>query len=508
VTSLVQLRAGIYDRESKGSETSINGQNALNLAAVAANDWTLAGQYTDGSSASRFGRKIRLDWAKFLSDLDAGLLDVVVTTEPSRADRDLETWVPFVAKCRRLGVLIHLSGDEETLDPRKPSHWKRLIDGGVNAAFEVERISQRTRRGVAQAALNGGFPGHMPYGYCRVIVGEESVRRGSKMVKKLIKEQRPHSEHSEIVREIIERVSRNDPISSITADLNDRAVPSPEGGQWNRKTVRHIAMNVAYVGQRLHLGEVHKGNWKALVEVDVFFAAGQVLKNPARKKSKPGRLKWLLSYLAVGPCGATLHYMPPRQGRAARYQCVENGCATIAAGPADEYVTRAAIKRLSQVGARDLFVPPGDDTAQAASDEAARLRGKLIEARESYALVDGISAASLAEIERRLTPLIEAADLRAVPASTSKALLDLLSAAETGEQLVRPVWDGLAVAARREVLKVIFGEIRVGKLTRRLTRVSTREDRYVAAAERITFGLDADTEEDEAELSGSASAVA
>jgi hypothetical protein len=48
-------------------------------------------------STSRFGRKIRKGWARLLADLDADLLDVIATWEPLRADRDLTTWVQFVA---------------------------------------------------------------------------------------------------------------------------------------------------------------------------------------------------------------------------------------------------------------------------------------------------------------------------------------------------------------------------------------------------------------------------
>lgn len=503
MTRSAQLRAGIYDRESKGSDSSINSQNVLNRAAVEDNGWLLADEYTDGSSASRFGTKVRKNWKRFMADLDAGLLDVVVTTEPSRADRDLETWVPFVGKCRHRGILIHLSGDDETLDPRKPSHWKRLIDGGVNAAFEVERLSQRVRRGVAQAAVDGGFHGDAPYGYLRIIVGEKTVRSGSKMVKKPIREQRPHPEHAPIVKEIIKRIARKDPITTIVADLNERGVPSPEGRRWHRKTVRRIALNVAYIGQRGHLGTIHEGTWDGLVPVDTFLEAGRVLADPTRRKTKPGRLKWLLSYLGTAMCGAPLHYAPPRQGRVARYHCVEDGCVTIAVEHADEYVTRAVVKRLSRPDARSLLVRSDDEAAREASVEAAMLRQKLDEARESFASLDGISAESLAAIERRLIPQIEAADKRAVPTTAPAALLELLSAAEAGEQYVRPKWDSLSVPARREVIKIALGEVGVGKLTRRLTRVSTPEERYAATAERITFQAGP-----EAEPSAPASAAA
>lgn len=158
------LRAGLYGRESKDKTKSVDDQLAEGRGAIDERGWSLVDSYTDGVSASRFGRKIRKGWNRLLADLDDGLLDVVVTWEPSRADRDLETWVRFVAKCRDRGVLIFIVGDDELLDPRILSHWKRLIDGGVDAAMESEKTSKRVRRGVAAAAVAGAFHGDTPYG--------------------------------------------------------------------------------------------------------------------------------------------------------------------------------------------------------------------------------------------------------------------------------------------------------------------------------------------------------
>lgn len=98
----------------------------------------------------------------------------------------------FVAKCRARGVLIHITGEDDTLDPRNPSHWRRLIESGLDAAMESEKTSKRVRRGVAVAAVAGGFHGDCPYGYERVIVGERPTRHGPKPVK----EQRPHPVHA------------------------------------------------------------------------------------------------------------------------------------------------------------------------------------------------------------------------------------------------------------------------------------------------------------------------
>ncbi len=475
------LRAGLYGRNSKGLDKSIDEQLVEGREAAEDNGWPIVAEYSDGVSASRFGRRTRKEWHNLLDDLDQGLLDVIITWEPSRADRDLETWVAFVAKCRAKGVLIHITGEDDTLDARNPSHWRRLIEGGLDAAMESEKISKRVRRGVAAAAVAGAFHGDCPYGYERVIVGERPTRHGAKPVK----EQRPHPVHAAVVAEIFERVARNDPIKTVVDDLNQRGVLAPVGEVWHRNTIRKIVFNVAYLGQRSHKGEVHDGTWPELVSADLFHAAGKVLRDPKRKTAQPGRLKHLLSYVVSTPCGSVVHYMGPARGRYARYHCVADGCAAVGVAEAEEYVARLVVKRCCRKDVRELFTDD-DEPAQRAKDEAAALRGKLKEATDSFLKPKGgISADRLAEIEQQLKPQIADAEARSVSRKAPQAMLDLLSAAEFGAVKVRPVWDGLPVAAQREVLRLLFDDIRVDKPVLVLTRWSTDTDRLAAATARM-----------------------
>src|SRR6266511_3690891 len=427
------LRAGLYGRNSKGLDKSIDEQIVEGREAAEDNGWPIVAEYSDGVSASRFGRKTHKDWHRLLDDLDQGLLDVIITWEPSRADRDLETWVAFVAKCRARGVLIHITGEDDTLDARNPSHWRRLIEGGLDAAMESEKISKRVRRGVAAAAVAGAFHGDCPYGYERVIVGERPTRHGAKPVK----EQRPHPVHAAVVAEIFERVARNDPIKTVVDDLNQRGVLAPAGEVWHRNT------------------------------------------------AQPGRLKHLLSYVVSTPCGSVVHYMGPARGRYARYHCVADGCAAVGVAEAEEYVARLVVKRCCRKDVRELFTDD-DEPARRAQEEAAALHGKLKEATDSFLKPKGgISAERLAEIEQQLAPLIADAERRSVSRKAPMALLALLSAAEFGAAKVRPEWDGLPVAAQREVLRLLFDEIRVGKPVHTLTRWSTDTQRLAAATARM-----------------------
>ena len=413
---------------------------------------------------------------------------MVIAWEPSRADRDLETWVAFVAKCRTRGVLVHVTGEEDTLDPRNPSHWRRLIDGGVDAAMESEKISKRVRRGVAAAADKGGFHGDTPYGYQRRIVGERSTAHGPKP----IKVQEPHPETAPIAIEIITRLAKEDPIVAIVADLNSRGIPAPTGGIWNRRTTRNMALQVAYLGMRSHKGELHDGCWPAISSDPTwpvtFNAARAVVTRPGRKTSKPGRLKWLLSYLITAPCGGPLRYQGSDGGRVARYRCLIDGCTSVPVTDADEIMTRMVIARFCQPDARDLITRDDDGPALAAQAEASALRMKLKEAEDSFMRVDGtgISASIMAATERRLNPLIEDADRRSKSASVPMAARDMVDAAKGGPGAVRVTWESLPIAARREILKMLFVEIRIALSPGRIARSATDNERLDAAGARIT----------------------
>lgn len=441
--SSTQPLAAIYARQSKDKTRSTDEQEAEAREVCEAQGWRIREVYRDGTSASRFTTKARPDWDRLLTDLVAGRFNILVLWESSRGDRSLTSWSALLDNCRKHGVRIHVVSHEQTYDLSVSRHWETLANDGVKSASESESTSRRLKRAAAAGAKAGRPYGPIAYGYERVYELVDNVR--------VLVEQRPHPEQAPIVEEIITRIGKSDPIVHITNDLTRRGVPSPTGGAWDRSSVRRIATNVAYVGQRRHNGDTHAGAWPPLVEQGVFDAAARVLSDPTRKTTRPGRAMYLLSYLiSCGVCGG------PCQARSHRqrllYSCSQKGCTAIRADWVDDWVTELVLRRLTQPDVYNYLTAADDALVLAARNEAKALRVKLDEFYDSALKPDGISAAALARIEAKYLPEIAAADKRAKLAATPPVLRDLL---EPGAD-VKTRWDAMPMAARREVISLLL----------------------------------------------------
>lgn len=434
-----QERAGSYARQSRASTKSIQDQATENRAAADRRGWRLDAEYEDGASASRFARKARDDWAQVLADVTAAKLDVLILWEPSRGDRDPATWLAFLATCRERRVRIHVTSHDTTYDLTNARHWRTLAEDGIDAGYESEKISIRVRRGQASAAA-AGSPAHgrVPFGYRRTYDQRSGALLG----------QEPDPATAPVVVEIITRASKGEAISTITDDLNARAVPTLTARNWYRARVRDLATNVAYVGIRRHNGETHPGAWPALVDPAVFYAAQRTLTDPRRVTTRPGRQVHLLSYLGkAAPCGGDLC------AARGRYRCIEDGCITVLQAPVDHMVTEMILARIERPDAYSAL-----RAARAASDqevieaqaEIEQLKSELDKWRLSAARRK-TSPESLAVIEADLTQQMREAEQREKQAGMSPALRQML---EPGVD-VRQRWRDAPLPAQRDVIRTL-----------------------------------------------------
>jgi site-specific DNA recombinase len=449
---LMPLRAGNLGRVSKKDQKkkdprdrarSIAEQHEENSAAIDANGHLEATRYQDEQSASRFAKKEREDWARLLADVESGNLDIVYLWETSRGSRRLSEWIDFIDLCREHGVLIHVTTHRTTYDASIRRQRKSLVEDGVDNEDESEKTSERVKRHLRTNKEHGMPHGVCKYGYRRVYAANRALLG-----------QEP-DDNAPLCAEIITRAAAGEPVSVIAADLNARGIPGPGGGTWYRRQIFRIATSVAYIGKIRVDGELIDARWPGIVPEDVFWAAQHLLTSPARKMTRPGRSKYLLSYLMTcGKCGSALAADTPRKRMVtAKYRCSsDQHCASVVMEDADAFVMLAVRKKLSDPGVYKHLVNGSDERVVRARAEAARLRAEL----DEWASAD-ISAHAYGIREAKILPLIEAAEKRAEELTVPIPLRDL---ATPGTD-IQARWDAMPVAARRDVVRLLFPDLRL-----------------------------------------------
>jgi len=443
------LRAALYGRVSQDHRAgrSVAEQETESRAACTLNGWELAATYTDNDvSASRFTTAVRAEWTKLVADLDAGKFDVLVLWEPSRGSRELMTWAALLDACRRRKVLVHVTSHQHTYDLSKPRDWRSLAEDGVDSAYESEKASQRIRRSMTASAVAGRPHGRAPYGY---------VRRYDPATKALVA-QEIDPQTAPVVREIFRRLAAAEPVSVITKDLNDRGIAPPMSKQWYRQNIRKLALNHAYIAQRDYQGEIHNGNWPALVKAADWYAARRILLDPKRTmtKARPGLFKYLLSYLVrCGVCGEPCPAVQ-RTGRPAPYYFYPKSHVSAGVDWLDSIVTPLVLARLDDKELMARLSGGDDEAVVAARTEAAELQERLDGFRDAAASGE-LTAASLAHVEARLLVSIETAKRKATSDAVPSVLRGL-----AGTDDIAGRWERLSIAGRRQVVATLL-EVRL-----------------------------------------------
>jgi DNA invertase Pin-like site-specific DNA recombinase len=485
-----RLRAALFSRESKGRGGSIDDQDRENLEAAEDLSAEVLHTLRDKVSASRFGTKARDGWPDILSLVVADKLDLLIVFEISRGDRTMDSWVPFLSACRDHGVLVHVTSEDTTFDPRKASDRKRLLDAGSDAELESEKISARSLKGIRGAVLHGKAHGRSAFGYDReygpIVEGKRTFTE-------------VRNEYIGIPVEIITRIAKLDSQVSIVRDLNERKAGDRT---WTTRGARYIATNPAYIGMRRHNtdrtrkepGELHPGNWPPASDDPeweaTFWHAQEILAGlKARHWSPPSPTsRHLLSYLMTcANCkdvdGNPATVSPGFHDGTRRYRCRE-GCCSIDADIADKFVVRTLLRRLAKRDARTLFSRATDGLAAAEAD-VAKIEQRLDQVRRLFD-DDQISDTAFSRKELRLLGDLAEAQDRATRAREADVVADFLGRGEFTEQVGRPRFEAMTVPQRRELLKAVFERVTLAPTSSRLSRHATEAERLELAAERIT----------------------
>lgn len=425
---------------------SVPEQETAGLAVATRNGWTDGGSYADNDmSASRFATKERPAWAQLADDvLPSGKVNVLILWEPSRGSRLLSTWALLLETCQRLGILVHITSHDETYDLTKPRHWKTLADDGVKAVYDSEETSQRVRRGLAGHATTGKPTGHVLYGYRRHYDPETR-----EFVEQVIDE-----EKAAVVRECADWIASKKPVLALVTHLHRKGVTAPRGGEWwSTFALKRMVLNPGYLGKRVHQGKVAgDGLWEPILTEQQHYDCRAVLKAEGRTREHDGKVKHLLSGLAIcGSCDERLR-VGISSGRPC-YLCRKR-CVAIQKAVLDEYIQEVMLERLGREDFAELLAGDRTDDARAAEEETERLRVALEEfyeqAKPEVPVDERLSPLGLARAERQYLPLIEAAESRAKRLRVPPVLRAVQGPG------IRTRWPLMEMSQQREVIRTVM----------------------------------------------------
>lgn len=474
-------------------------QHDDNLRAADTHGFVINGEaYSDVSlSASRYATKVRGDFARLLSDLEAGRFgaDVLVLWESSRGSRRVGEWATLVDRLQDAGVKVHVTTAQRTYDCANARDRKNLLEeDAVDAEYASDKASAAILRAAAATAARGEPHGRIPYGYSR---------RYDPVTRKLIA-QEPEPGEAAVVRELFDRLLQGHSLHAIARDFEARGIRTrscPEGcerqhqhrpGQpFSPQHLRDVALRPIYGGLRIHdpgnqngryqgsLDGAVKATWPALVDEETFHFVRRMLQAPERRTSRPGRAKHLLSLIAAcDVCGGLLTVSYRRGER--QYECRMQSCVGIAADDLDRYAEDVMCAYLARPDTIEHLRATPED-----GGELAKTRGELAEARAELEVLrkagreSKVSVATLLAVEPGLVSRVEHLEARQRELSTSAAL----SVIPPGEDADRR-WNAAPIPARRQVARLLCTPSMLGELR---VRRSPSPGHRVSPEDRVTW---------------------
>lgn len=438
LTEAPPLTALLYARVSHdptGRGRSVDDQLTECRAWAEREGWTVGAEVRDvDRSASRHAKRSREGWSEVVRLVETGEIDVLVTWEASRAQRNLTAYNDLRELCERTSTSWAYSGTVYNLGDRS-DRFRTGLDALVSED-EADRISERVRRGVRSAAMSGKPTGRKLYGYTRTYDERTGELLG----------QVPDGVRSEVVVEVARRFLAGESLMALARDLNRRGVPTSTGqGKWENLRLSRLLRNPAYNAQRVHRGKVvGPAEWPAILDDETFARLTVKFADPTRRTTRGGTTKHLLTGIArCGVCGGPLRYASDRGRRL--YACRSEGFHVVrGADYLDAYVVATVLERLGRPDAAELLTTDPTDDVLAARAEAEQLRARITDATEQF-IAGNLTGATLARIEGELLGRIADIERRARFIGLPTTVAELVDAAS--------VWDGLTVEQRSEVIR-------------------------------------------------------
>ncbi|WP_297778427.1 recombinase family protein [uncultured Roseovarius sp.] len=300
-----KLRCAVYTRKSseEGLEQEFNSLHAQReaceayIASQRSEGWVLVrDQYDDGGISG--GTLERPGLKRLLTDVEDGLVDVVVVYKIDRLSRSLMDFSKLVEVFDRNGVtFVSVTQSFNTTTSMGRLTLNILLSF---AQFEREVTAERIRDKVRASRMKGMWMGGCPP------LGYEVKDR-----KLIVKD-----DDAANVRWIFARFLEIGSGTELAREVAERGIRTPRGNQIDKKYIYRLLNNRAYIGEAVHKGDSYPGEHDAIIDHETWDRVHAILQESPRKRAARTRADTpaLLKGLLFGPDGASFSPTHTRKG--------------------------------------------------------------------------------------------------------------------------------------------------------------------------------------------------
>ena len=300
-----KLRCAVYTRKSseEGLEQEFNSLDAQReaceayIASQRSEGWALVRDHYDDGGISG-GTLERPALQRLLSDIDDGLVDVVVVYKIDRLSRSLMDFSKLVEVFDRNNVtFVSVTQSFNTTTSMGRLTLNILLSF---AQFEREVTAERIRDKVKASRMKGIFMGgNPPYGYKpkerKLVIDEEEAKN---------------------VRWIFSRFLEIGSATELAREATRRGIRTPRGNAMSKNFLYRILNNRVYIGEAVHKGTGYAGEHQRLIDQRTWDRVHAILQESPRLRANNTRTETpaLLKGLLFGEDGAAFSPTHTRKG--------------------------------------------------------------------------------------------------------------------------------------------------------------------------------------------------
>jgi len=300
-----KFRCAVYTRKSseEGLEQEFNSLDAQReaceayIASQRSEGWVVVrDQYDDGGISG--GTLDRPALQRLLSDIEDGLIDVVVVYKIDRLSRSLMDFSKLVEVFDRNNVtFVSVTQSFNTTTSMGRLTLNILLSF---AQFEREVTAERIRDKVKASRMKGIFMGGTPpYGYKpkdrKLVIDDDEARN---------------------VKWVFARFLEIGSATELAREVAKRGIRTPRGNPMSKNFLYRMLNNRAYIGEAVHKGTGYAGEHERLIDQKTWDNVQSILQESPRLRAANTRAETpaLLKGLLYGPDGAAFSPTHTRKG--------------------------------------------------------------------------------------------------------------------------------------------------------------------------------------------------